>query len=363
MTPLARLLHQRIAAHGPLTIAEYMATALSHPTLGYYTTRDPIGRTGDFVTAPEVSQMFGELLGLWCADAWLRAGRPRHANLVELGPGRGTLMADALRALAGMPDFLEAARVCLVETSPALRQRQADRLAATRADGVAITWCTKLDDVPPGPLFLLANEFFDALPVRQFEHLPDGWHERTVTAAATGDGLAFGHRAAAETAALPAAARAAPVGAVAEACPAAQAITADIARRIAGDGGAALVVDYGTATPTAGDTLQAVRGHAYAPVLAAPGEADLTAHVDFGTLGNVARDAGAAVHGPIAQAGLLRRLGIEARAVRLAVDATDDQRGAIAAALERLIGPREMGTLFLALAITPADSDPPAGFS
>ena len=363
MTPLTRLLRQRIAAHGPLTIAEYMATALSHPTLGYYMTRDPIGRAGDFVTAPEVSQMFGELLGLWCADAWLQAGRPRRANLVELGPGYGTLMADALRALARVPDFLEAARIYLVETSPALRHRQADTLAAARADGVAIAWCAGLDEVPPGPLLLLANEFFDALPVRQFEHLADGWHERTVTAAATGGGLAFGHRATVETTALPAAARAAPVGAMAEACPEAQAIIADIARRITGDGGAALVVDYGAATPAAGDTLQAVRGHAYAPVLAAPGEADLTAHVDFGTLGRVARDAGAAAHGPIAQARLLRRLGVEARAAQLAAAATDAQRGAIAAAVQRLIGPREMGTLFLALAITPADSDAPAGFS
>ena len=369
MTPLARLLLQRIATGGPLSVADYMAASLGHREHGYYTTRDPLGPAGDFVTAPEVSQMFGELLGLWCAAAW--SGRGHGAvgepvNLVELGPGRGTLMNDALRALATAPALRDALRVTLVETSPALRAKQQATLAAHRTAGVPMTWCDTFADVPPGPLLLLANEFFDALPVHQFVRTDHGWHERVVTADAAGTGFAFAIGApvdaAMDAAVLPAGAAAAPVGAITEARPAAQALVGAIAARIAAAGGAALIIDYGYATAATADTLQAVRSHGYAPVLAAPGDADLTAHVDFAALALAARQPGAATHGPVPQGRLLQRLGIEARASRLAATATDAQRRAIEAALRRLIASREMGTLFQALAITPPAADAPPGF-
>ena len=258
--PLAGLLRRRIAQAGPISIADFMAEALGHPEHGYYMTRDPLGAAGDFVTAPEVSQMFGELIGLWCAEVWRGGGAQRPVRLVELGPGRGTLMADALRAARVMPGFADALTVHLVETSPVLETMQRRALA-----GHAVQWHRSLDELPDGPLLLVANEFFDALPVRQFQYTPDGWRERMVGLDEDGEGFRIGLApggTAAETLIPDEIRSAARPGDIAEICPAGLAVMDAVARRIAAHGGAALIVDYGHAASAPGETLQAVRGHA-----------------------------------------------------------------------------------------------------
>lgn len=353
MTPLEVLLIRRIASSGPMRLSDYMAECLLHPDHGYYTRATPFGAGGDFITAPEISQMFGELLGLWLAQAWLDQGAPAAFTLAELGPGRGTLMADVLRATRGVPGFRAAARVVLVEASPRLRAVQAARL------GAGVTWADTVDDLPQAPLFLLANEFFDALPVRQFTRRGPGWSETMVT-------LQDGHLALAQGTPLPVAALAARLadtaeGQVVELCPAAPGIAGAIAGRIARHGGAALLVDYGGWDGT-GDTVQAVRGHAFAPVLATPGQADLTAHVDFAPLARATADAGGRAHGPVPQGLLLDRLGIAARADRLAQGLTGARLSDHIAARRRLTHPDEMGTVFQALAILPTHAPVPAGF-
>jgi NADH dehydrogenase [ubiquinone] 1 alpha subcomplex assembly factor 7 len=343
-TALGRLVRQLISEEGPISVARYMALALGHPQLGYYATRDPLGRAGDFVTAPEITQMFGELVGLWAAHSWMRAGCPDPVGLVELGPGRGTLMADALRVIArAAPAFRSALSLHLVETSPALRERQGRTLAAA-----APRWHDTLSTVPDLPLIILANEFFDALPVRQFVRRNGAWHERLVGLGE--EGLAFGLSSTPiEAADLPAAAD----GAVFERSEAGLAVMADIAGRMARHRGAALIIDYGHLDAGFGDTLQAVAGHAFADPLAAPGEADLTAHVDFAALLRVAEANGAAIDLLATQADFLAALGIEARAEALKARATPAQRTAIDAALARLTdrAPRAMGTLFKVLAV------------
>lgn len=356
-TPLAAELQRLIRLEGPIPLSRFMAEALGHPRHGYYINRDPLGTAGDFTTAPEISQMFGELVGLWCADVWQRIGAPAPLRLVEFGPGRGTLMADALRAAAVLPGFVEAVTIHLIETSLALRQRQQATLT-----GRALHWHATIDEVPTGPALVVANEFFDALPVRQFQRAEAGWHERLV--AASGDGFAFtlGPDPLPPTA-LPPAFAAAAVGDIAELAPAREAVMQQLAERLVADGGAALVIDYGHAQSRPGDSLQAVRDHAFAPVLAAPGEADLTAHVDFQALAAVAAAAGAGVHGPCPQGRFLKRLGIDARAAGLKAKATARQRDDIDAAVARLTGAAEMGGLFKVLAVTGPDVPTPAGFA
>lgn len=355
MTPLEVLLVRRIAATGPMRLADYMAECLLHPDHGYYTQATPFGTQGDFITAPEISQMFGELLGLWLAQCWLDQGAPSAFTLAEPGPGRGTLMADVLRATRGVPGFHAAARLVLVEASPRLRAIQRDRLA-----GYSVHWADTVDDLPEAPLFLLANEFFDALPVRQFTRAGDGWAETMVTVKDGALALARG----APLALAPLAHRLADTrdGDVVEWCPAAAPIAASIAGRIARHGGAALLVDYGGWHGT-GDTVQALRAHAFAGLLSTPGQADITAHVDFEPLARAATAAGARVHGPVPQGALLERLGIRQRAARLAQGLTGAQVQGLIAATRRLTHPDEMGTLFKALAILPATAPPPAGFA
>jgi len=358
-TALADLIIRRIRATGPLTIAEFMAEALQHPRLGYYATRDPLGAAGDFITAPEVNQVFGELIGLWCADIWTRMGRPDPVLLVELGPGRGTLMADALRALAVAPDFRRALRLHLVETSPALRALQSKTLAAAAEP----TWHESLDQVPTGPLLMIANEFLDALPIQQFERRSSAWHERCVGLAPDGATLAFVLDPAPTSAALCAPRFAGvPDGSVIEIRPDALNLAAHIAKRLATDRGAALFIDYGHAESACGDTLQAVRQHRYHPVLETPGGADLTAHVDFQAFADKARAAGAQACGPVTQADFLRALGVESRAQRLIAKASPETAAAIARGVRRLIGGDEMGTLFKVLALAHPDLPVPAGF-
>ncbi|MGJ3264271.1 MAG: class I SAM-dependent methyltransferase [Salinarimonas sp.] len=349
MTPLGAEIRELIAAEGPISVSRYMALCLGHPTLGYYMTRDPIGMAGDFVTAPEISQMFGELVGLWAAQTWIDLGRPAPFALVELGPGRGTLMADALRAAKVAPGFLEAAAVHLVETSPVLRERQRTALATPPpALAGGVQWHTGLEAVPDLPLIALANEFFDALPVRQLVRDRGAWHERLVGLDATG-ALAFGLAPDAD----PAIGYAAPEGAVLEIAAAQTAVMRALAERLVAMGGAALAIDYGHAQTGFADTLQAIRRHAFADPLVDPGEADVTAHVDFAQLAHTAQDAGARVFGPVTQGAFLRALGIEARARALAARASARQSEEIGAALVRLAGEGDddMGVLFKALAV------------
>ena len=359
MTELAELLARQIRAAGPLTIAEFMTEALQHPRLGYYATRDPLGAAGDFVTAPEVSQVFGELIGLWCADVWTHMGRPDPVLLVELGPGRGTLMADALRALAVAPDFRRALRLHLVETSPALRALQAKTLAVAEP-----VWHESLDQVPDGPLLLVANEFLDALPIRQFERRGGAWHERRVGLAEDGVTLAFmlAPSSSPHSVLIPPLTGGAD-GSVAEVRPGAIRLATEVARRLAADGGAALFIDYGHVDSARGDTLQAVRRHRYHPVLEAPGSADLTAHVDFRAFADAAGAAGARICGPVTQRAFLRSLGIELRARQLLAKASPETAATIESGVHRLIDAGEMGTLFKVLALTHADLPTPAGFS
>lgn len=354
MTALGDLLAEHIRERGPIPVADFMAAALGHPEHGYYMRRDPFGVAGDFTTAPEISQMFGELVGMWCAVAWQAMNRPAEVSLVELGPGRGTLMDDLLRATKLVHGFHEAARIHLVETSPKLRNRQRQALAA-----FAVEWHDSLDDVPSGPIILVANEFFDALPIRQFVRQGDTWRERMVGLDDDGDftvvaggvvtpDLAAGFANAAD-------------GDIAEICPGARDVAAQIARRIARHSGAALIVDYGHTTSAPGDTLQAVKRHEFHHPLADPGDADLTAHVDFEALTTAARNAAeVAVLGPVTQGQWLTRMGIETRARMLTQKATPTQIEDIEGARRRLAGPEEMGTLFKVLGLVhPALPDVP----
>ena len=364
---LAERIARRIAHQGPMTLAEYMAVALGDPAQGYYMRGDPLGARGDFVTAPEISQMFGELLGLWCAETWSRMGAPDPVHLVELGPGRGTLMADALRALGRVPEFLGAVRLSLVEISPALRARQREALreilkpAALRR---APQWHETLDGVPRGPLLLIANEVFDALPIRQFVRKDGAWCERMVALDKDGRRLAFALRPARLEAAalLPPEAEAVPEGGTFEVSAAASGLAAEIGRRLAEDGGAALILDYGAARSPGEPTLQALRRHARHEVLSAPGTADLTAHVDFSALARGAEAAGARAWGPVPQGAFLSALGIEARAETLSRGLAPEKAKGIAADLARLTAPEHMGMLFKALALTHPGLGAPAGF-
>ena len=282
---------------GPISIAQYMTMALHDPQYGYYVTRDPFGQAGDFITAPEVSQMFGEILGLWTAQSWHNAGKPSPVRLVELGPGRGTLMRDVLDVTRLMPEFRDAVQVEMVESNPTLQEMQEDTLDEC---GVEVNWRGRFED-GDRPLYLLANEFFDALPIRQFVKTERGWCERMVTLDDTG-ALAFALSPVRRRLPLPERGPA-ELGAVYETCPAATALVEQIARNIAAHGGAALIVDYGYGAGAGfGETLQAMQAQAFAGLLDEPGEADLSAHVDFAALAQTARDAGAAVFGPVDRA-------------------------------------------------------------
>ncbi|HMJ92772.1 MAG TPA: SAM-dependent methyltransferase [Allosphingosinicella sp.] len=342
MGNIADRLARRIEADGPISVAAYMAEANAH----YYATRDPFGSAGDFVTAPEISQMFGELIGAWIGDLWSRAGRPQDVHYVELGPGRGTLAADALRAMAaaGLKP-----PVHFVETSPVLRETQARRLPDA-------LWHDDSDTLPEdGPLLIVANEFFDALPVRQLVRTEDGWRELVV---ALEDG-AFRR---APGPIRPAPPGDAPPGTIVETCPAASAIIAGLARRIAAQGGTALIVDYGPVRSGTGDTLQAVSAHGFADPWVEPGERDLTAHVDFEALAEAAGREGVRVAGPRTQGEWLVAMGLDLRARALARSAPE-RADEIGAARERLAGPDEMGDLFKVMALVSPSWPEAAGFA
>ena len=352
--PLRAEIAAMIAQDGPMAVERYMSLCLAHPTLGYYITRDPLGAAGDFITAPEISQMFGEMIGLWAAEMARATGARR---LVELGPGRGALMADALRALRVAPDVYDALTIDLVETSPALIAKQRAALGAVDRP---VRWRAGLDAVEPAAAITLANEFFDALPIRQYVRAGGAWRERHVGLDASG-ALTFGAAPHAE----PAIEIDGPDGAILETAPAARRIVTAIAARIVRFGGAALIIDYGYDRTAIGETLQALHAHRPVDPLAAPGQDDLTAHVDFAGLARAARATGATTYGPTPQGVFLRRLGLDQRAALLSRAATPAQQAMIAAARDRLSAmarPTDMGALFKVMAITRRGVPPPPGF-
>jgi NADH dehydrogenase [ubiquinone] 1 alpha subcomplex assembly factor 7 len=346
-TPLALEIKDLIRHEGPISVARYMALALGHPRHGYYMTRDPLGMAGDFTTSPEISQMFGEIIGLWATHRWMILGSPARVSLVELGPGRGTLMADALRAIGKvMPEFAQAIEVHLVETSPVLRRAQAQGL-----HGFEPVWHDDASTLPDRPLIVIANEFFDALPVHQLVHRGGHWHERLVGLM---DGeLAFG-LAPEPTPAAQAPKGAALDGTILEYHEAGSLVMAGLCARIARFGGAALIIDYGHIELGVGDTLQAMADHAYVDPLARPGEADITTHVCFETMARIAVDKKLAIDILATQAQFLNELGIRPMAANLKRNASPQQAEAIDKALERLTddAPRAMGSLFKVLAVS-----------
>jgi NADH dehydrogenase [ubiquinone] 1 alpha subcomplex assembly factor 7 len=360
ISPLEAEIRRLIAAAGPMPVAEYMALCLSDSEHGYYTTHDPFGARGDFITAPEVSQMFGEMIGLWMAAVWKQMGSPENLRVIELGPGRGTMMKDGLRAAKVMPNFREAVVLHLVEISPALQAQQQRTLEPL---ATPMLWHPSLSDVPPGPAIILANEFFDALPIHQAVKTEHGWHERRIEIDSTGS-LAF--TTASEQIShfdnlLPSPLRSAPDGSIFEWR--ADNVALELGKRLMCDGGAALVIDYGHTQSAVGDTLQAIGRHAYAEALSAPGSVDLTAHVDFQALASAVEAMGANGYGPITQSQFLRRLGIVTRAASIKTK-VPDAAADIDAALKRLISEGEpgMGVLFKAAAFAHPSLGVPPGF-
>jgi NADH dehydrogenase [ubiquinone] 1 alpha subcomplex assembly factor 7 len=347
---LSELIDMQIRANGPISLATYMGLALTHPRAGYYTGADPLGTKGDFITAPEISQMFGELIGFYVVNLWQQLGEPKSFTLLELGPGRGTLMQDALRVAAKAEGFIDALHLQLFETNPTLKAQQAERLGQYNP-----YWATEIDAVAEDPLFVVANEFFDALPIRQFVKGTNGWHERLI-------GLRDGKRAFGLSptpipeAALPAQLHNAPDGAVYEVSLASADAMQRLGKRISELGGGLLGIDYGHAETQAGETLQAIRRHAFADPLETPGEIDLSAHVDFGALATVAAGLGLKT-ALTTQRDFLARLGIVERASALA-KANPGQIDTIAAALRRLTDVDEMGTLFKVFSATSGELEP-----
>jgi NADH dehydrogenase [ubiquinone] 1 alpha subcomplex assembly factor 7 len=349
-SPLEIAIKKLIKSTGPMPVWRYMELCLGHPDYGYYVSRDPLGREGDFTTSPEISQMFGELIGLWTASVWKAAGEPAALRLIEIGPGRGTMIADALRALRVLPPLYQTLGVHLVEINPVLREKQKATLAGVRN----IYWHDSFDEVPDGPAVVLANEYFDVLPIHQAVKREDGWHERVVEISASGE-LTFG--VAAEPiprfeVLLPQLVRMAPVGAVFEWRPDAEIMK--LATRLRDQGGAALIIDYGHLRSDVGNTFQAIARHSFADPLQNPGRADLTAHVDFQALGRAAEDVGARVHGPVTQGEFLKRLGIETRALSLMAKASPQVSEDISGALKRLTGEGRgaMGSMFKVIGIS-----------
>ncbi|MBT3559253.1 MAG: class I SAM-dependent methyltransferase [Rhodospirillales bacterium] len=365
MTPLFGHLVGRIARDGPLTVAQFMEEALGNKDHGYYITRDPLGARGDFTTSPEISQVFGELLGLWCASVWESLGSPDTFRWVEMGPGRGTLMADAVRATRKVGDFHAAANIHLIETSPVLMDRQREALAA---EGFATCgWHRDLSQIPDGPVICIANEFFDALPVRQFQRVLGGWRERLVDLNEDKNGLRFilsdqdtkPHF-------IPDSVRHAPdenMGqSLIETSPMGMRVMHTLSDRLIQSGGAALIIDYGHAVTAVGETLQAVQDHKFTDVLDNPGEQDLTAHVDFGALRLVAQDAGATCSPVMEQGTFLNALGVSVRAKQLADAASSFEQGQdVAARIDRLVNPDQMGQLFKVMGVSPSELAPLPG--
>lgn len=359
-TPLKTRLIDMIALKGPITVADYMTDALSHPNDGYYMSQPAIGADGDFTTAPEISQVFGELIGLWLVDTWRAMGSPDDFNLIELGPGRGVLMEDILRAARLRRGFIDAADLWLVESSGRLRIEQQRRL---RASEVKPKWLDDFEMASPAPSLIIANEFFDCFPVRQFERTKAGWRERLVGNDAATNELIF----VLDTTPPPKALGLpeptdVEIGAIYETSFAAQAYMKSLCERLRNDNGALLLIDYGHMHSGLGETLQAVRNHQFTSVLSAPGKADITAHVDFEQLSTIAIDNGLAVYGPVAQGEFLERLGLNIRVEMLAKSKSPEQAKAIRDGAYRIAAPNQMGEIFKVMVVTSPDLSAPAGF-
>lgn len=352
---LAQQIDLQITAGGPISVATYMGLCLTHPTKGYYKGSDPLGAKGDFITAPEISQMFGELIGFHLVNVWQQMDEPKSFNLVELGPGRGTLMADILRVACRAPGFRDGLKLKLFETNPALTVEQRNRLESYEPQ-----WLENFEQFDDGPILVVANEFFDALPIRQFIRKPDGWHERLV-------GLIDGKRAFGlsptpipnET--MPTAVANAEPDSMFEVCFAGGEVMSRLAKAVAKQGGSILAIDYGYARTQTGDTLQGVRNHAYADVLEEPGETDLSAHVDFGALAAVTQEVGLAVQPLATQGEFLTRLGIAERVKALA-GANPSSASDIQIAHQRLVAKDQMGDLFKVFCAHSPGLNPP-GFT
>jgi SAM-dependent MidA family methyltransferase len=359
-TPLGELIAGMIATDGPMPVDRYMALALGHPEHGYYMGRDPFGRAGDFITAPEVSQMFGELIGIWCAAGWQMMDAPADWNLIELGPGRGTLMADLVRACCVMPGLSEGMKVHFVEMSPALKTVQSETM---KRAGIEATWHDRLEDIPDAPSLIIANEFFDALPVTQLQKQAGKWHERVVGLDGEGK-LTLGVAADPVAPALvPTWAADANDGDIAEFSPVRDAVAREISRRVTKHVGAALIIDYGHVKSATGDTLQAVAKHQFADVLAQPGNADITSHVDFDALSIALTSDGAKAYGPVTQGDFLVKMGLKEREEMLRQRADARQRIRLSKGAQRLVAGNEMGQLFKVLAVTHPDMPKPAPFN
>ncbi|PKA41196.1 class I SAM-dependent methyltransferase [Rhizobium sullae] len=352
MTALGEKIKAIIQANGPISVTDYFSLCLADPEYGYYRTREPFGRSGDFVTAPEVSQLFGEMIGVFVVHAWQRHGTPSGVRLVEIGAGRGTMMADMLRVIERLaPPLFENMTVHLVETSERLRDIQQQTLVA---HGGKISWHFDFEEVPPGFTLIAANELFDAIPIRQFVKTSTGFRERMVGLDADGE-LAFAAGIASiDPALLPESPQAVPAGTLFEISPARQAVMITICDRLRAFGGTALAIDYGHLVTGFGDTLQAVRMHEFDPPLAHPGEADLTSHVDFEDLAKTAVAAGLHLNGALHQGDFLIGLGILERAAALGRDREPRTQQIIQSAVDRLAGSGEgrMGELFKVMAVS-----------
>lgn len=356
MSPLADLIREKIAETGSISLADFMGLALGHPEHGYYTKQDPLGMRGDFITAPEISQIFGEMLGVWCIETWRQMGGG-PVSLVELGPGRGTLMADLLRASRSVPGFHDALTIHMVETSPVLANAQYMKLRTLHP---RIEWLDHVEQLPASRTILIANEFFDALPVKQFQMTDEGVRERRVVW--DDDNQRFLFTLGPAGLQLAKSGSIIPVGTIMEQSPATRSTMRQIAQHLKAHGGAALIIDYGYLTDAHHDTLQAVKNHSFWPVLKDPGEADITAHVDFPSLATIAEDCGLVTHGPVGQGEFLVRLGAEMRAQMLLKAATPEQKEPIISGLKRLVSPQAMGDLFKVLAVASDARVEPPGF-
>jgi NADH dehydrogenase [ubiquinone] 1 alpha subcomplex assembly factor 7 len=347
-SPLEAIIREIIAVEGPMPIDRYFGLVLTHPQYGYYSARQPFGETGDFVTAPEISQIFGELIGIWCASMFEAMGKPDRVNIVELGPGRGHLMSDILRAAKVMPEFQQAVSINFVESS---RRLQSIQKQAVDSGAKPITWHDHVESVPKGPAIFIGNEFLDAIPIRQYERRDCRWHERFVALA---DGaLTIGLAPQPSPQALiPAWAQTGVAGDIFELAPARQAIAQTMAQHISAHSGAILLVDYGHAESGLGDTLQAVRNHRSVSIFDQPGEADVTSHVDFEALGEALRKGGGRVWPVMTQATFLRAMGIEVRAKMLSQHANEEERARMDRAVHRLVADDQMGRLFKVIAAT-----------
>lgn len=348
MTPLKSRIADQILTDGPMSVSTYMAICLFDPDHGYYMSRNPLGRDGDFTTAPEVSQMFGELIGAWLLLLWRTLGKPQAPVFAEIGPGRGTLAKDIARTFDRLePDLRGAASFKLIEVSPALMSTQA---ATLRDAGGGLDWIANVEELPDGrPLFIVGNELFDAIPARQFVKMPDGWRERCIGLTGAGEFCFVAGAASIDASLLPAGSP--PAGTIFEAAPAREALMLQIADRIGRDGGAALFVDYGHVQPGFGDTLQAMRSHAYVDPLAEPGNADLTTHVDFAALAAAVATTGLQAR-LASQAEFLLSMGLVERAGRLGANADAATQARLTGEVQRLAGAEAMGDLFKVLAFS-----------